>query len=147
LARAGRKVCVLERGKEFQTGEYPDKLTAALEQVQVHSPDADIGSRTGLYDFRWDDDINVVVGCCLGGTSLVNANVSVRAAPWVFKDLVWPAEIRKEALRLGTDAATPPGPGDGTETLLEKGYDLAEEMLKPVPYPEGKFPKLPKQEA
>ena len=29
LARAGQQVCVLERGREFQNGEYPDTETEA----------------------------------------------------------------------------------------------------------------------
>src|ERR1035438_9062751 len=30
LARAGQQVCVLERGREFQNGEYPDTEAEAL---------------------------------------------------------------------------------------------------------------------
>ena len=86
LARAGQEVCVLERGKEFQPGEYPNTDAAALGEMQADLPDTHIGSRTGLYDLRVNQDINVFVGCGLGGTSLVNANVSLRAEPRVFDD-------------------------------------------------------------
>ena len=81
LARAGQQVCVLERGMEFQPGEYPNTLPEVLSQAQVDTPGAFLGSRTGLYDMRINDDINVFCGCGLGGTSLVNANVSLPAEP------------------------------------------------------------------
>lgn len=133
LARAGQRVCVLERGKEFQPGEYPDTLPEAIKEMQADLPDRHIGPHTGLYDLRVNDNINVFVGCGLGGTSLINANVSLRAEPRVFDDQRWPGAIREEAAKK-------------TDTALEKGYRHAEEMLKPVPYP-GSFPSLAKLEA
>ncbi len=101
--------------------------------MQADLPDRHIGPHTGLYDLRVNDNINVFVGCGLGGTSLINANVSLRAEPRVFDDPRWPRAIREEAAKR-------------TDTLLEKGYRHAEEMLKPVPYP-GSFPSLAKLEA
>lgn len=129
LARAGQQVCILERGKEFQPGEYPNTQTKALAEMQVDSPQHHLGSCTGLYDFHVNKDINVFVGCGLGGTSLVNANVSLQAEPRVFEDLRWPKELREDV-----------------GTLLAEGYHRAEEMLKPTPYPES-FPPLPKLQA
>ncbi len=120
LARAGRQVCLLERGKEFQPGEYPDTGPEALKEMQIDSPDCHVGPRTGLYDMRVNDDLNVFMGCGLGGTSLVNANVSLRADERVFDDSCWP-----EALR-----------GD-LATHLEDGYRRAEEMLKPTLLPDS----------
>ena len=128
MARAGQQVCVLERGKEFQPGEYPDTQLAAASEMQTDLPAGHIGSRTGLYDMRVNDGINVFLGCGLGGTSLVNANVSLRAEPRVFDDPRWPQEVRDDYPR------------------LEEGYRRAEEMLKPTPYPEH-FPPLRKLEA
>ncbi|HET7057839.1 MAG TPA: GMC oxidoreductase [Nitrospiraceae bacterium] len=126
LARAGQHVCVLERGKEFQPGEYPDTETEAVCEMQAHTPQGHIGPRTGLYDFHLGGDINAFVGCGLGGTSLVNANVSLRAEPRVFEDPRWPQSLRADL-----------------HTLLEDGYRRAEDMLKPMPYPND-FPALPK---
>ena len=50
LARAGQRVCVVERGKEFQPGEYPDTLPEAIKEMQADLPDRHIGPHTGLYD-------------------------------------------------------------------------------------------------
>jgi cholesterol oxidase len=120
LARAGRQVCLLERGKELQPGEYPDTGPEALAEMQFDFPHQHVGLRTGLYDFRVNDDLNVFLGCGLGGTSLVNANVSLRADPRVFADPRWPEALRAD---LGT--------------LMEDGYRRAEEMLKPMPLPDS----------
>jgi cholesterol oxidase len=129
LARAGQQVCLLERGKEFQPGEYPNNEVKALGEIQVDLPTKRIGSCTGLYDFHVNKDINIFVGCGLGGTSLVNANVSLQAEPRVFADQRWPQELR-----------------DDVKTLLAEGYRRAEEMLKPTAYPQD-FPPLPKLDA
>jgi len=128
MARAGQQVCVLERGKEFQPGEYPRTEREALPEMQTDLPDGHVGSRTGLYDLHVNKDVNVFVGCGLGGTSLVNANVALRAEPRVFDDPRWPAALRAD---LGT--------------LIEQGYAHAEEMLKPTPLPPGIA--LPKSQA
>jgi cholesterol oxidase len=127
MARAGRNVCVLERGKEFQPGEYPDTEPTALGETQVHLADGKhAGDRTGLYDLHQNTDISVLVGCGLGGTSLLNANVSLEAEPRVFDDPRWPVEVIQDL-----------------PTLVAKGYERAREMLKPVAYPDNQ-PPLPK---
>ncbi len=130
LARAGQEVAVLERGKEFQPGEYPGTEIAAVAEMQASTPDGLAGSRTGLYEFNVNPDINVFKGCGLGGTSLVNANVALRAEPRVFEDSRWPKALK-----------------DDLKTRVEEGYQRAEEMLKPEPYPASGFPTLPKLQA
>ena len=78
IARAGQDVCVLERGKELHPGEYPDSALTAWREAQVGTPAGHHGPATAMFDFRVGPDITVLVGCGLGGTSLVNANVSTR---------------------------------------------------------------------
>lgn len=132
LSRLGKKVCLLERGKEYLTGEFPDSQTKALPHLQIHHGTTHIGSKTGLYDFWFNKDISVIKGCGLGGTSLINANVSMRPESWVFEDNAFPKEVREEA--------------KNKESNLEKGYQLATQMLRPRSYPK-KFPALKKLEA
>ena len=129
LARAGRQVCLLERGRELQPGDYPDTELETLRDAQTDTPRAHLGSRTGLYDFRVNEHINVFQGCGLGGTSLVNANVSLPPEPRVMDDYRWPQAVR-----------------DDVAHGLADGFRRAEEMLKPTPYPSS-FPTLPKLEA
>lgn len=129
MARAGQQVCLLERGKELLPGEYPDTEFEALQEFQVDTPKGRRGSETDLFDLRVNDDINVVIGSGLGGTSLINANVAVRPEDRVFEDPRWPQAFRNDL-----------------KTGVEEGYQYAEAMLKPNPYPLG-APKLPKLSA
>ncbi|WP_078124918.1 alpha/beta fold hydrolase [Leptospira alexanderi] len=130
LSRAGIEVCLLERGREIRPGEFPNKEISAFEEVQANYEDKHIGSKSGLFDFHFNKDINVLVGCGLGGTSLINANVSLRAVPEVFQDPAWPQIIRKEASQHGMDPY----------------YSRAEEMLRPNVLP-NEYRNLAKYEA
>ncbi len=129
LARAGQKVCVLERGREILPGEYPQTPAEAASEMRLDTPRFTLGCKTGLYDFHLDSDLSVLRGCGLGGTSLINAGVSMRPEPGVFHDGRWPKEIRRVPYE-----------------ALDPYFRLAEEMLEPVPYPDG-FPNLQKLEA
>ena len=131
MARAGKKVCLLERGKEFQPGDYPKSEFGAAKEMQFDFPKEHKGPETGLYDFRVNDDIHVAVGCGLGGTSLMNASVSVLPEPRVFKDKCWPEEIRNDM------------------QSFNEGVKRAQEMLNPMEYPEEEkgYQKLSKLEA
>lgn len=120
MARCGKKVCLLEKGKEFLPGEFPQHLTQAAKEMQVNLPGSHIGSKNGLYEFVVGEGINVFKGCGLGGTSLVNANVSIVPEDRVFEDECWPSQIRTNM------------------DSLREGMDRAREMLMPTPYPEGK---------
>ncbi|MEK7793780.1 MAG: alpha/beta fold hydrolase, partial [Candidatus Hydrogenedentota bacterium] len=120
---------MLERGREFLPGEYPNTQIEAVRDLQTDLPGEHVGSRTGLYDFRINKDINVFLGCGLGGTSLVNANVSLPPEKRVFDDSRWPAEIHADY-----------------DTLLADGFARAREMLKPQPYP-STWPALAKLQA
>jgi len=119
MARAGKRVCVLERGREIVPGEYPDTPLEAAGEMQARAEGGkQIGSRTALFDFRYNKDINVLLGCGLGGTSLINANVSISPDPRVFEDSRWPQGIKNDA-----------------DTLLKSGYARAQAMLQPLPFP------------
>ena len=72
----------------------------------------------GLFDMRQNDEISVLQGCGLGGTSLINANVSLRAEDWVWEDEAWPEAIRSYRA-----------------SDVEAGRKRAESMLRPQPYP------------
>jgi cholesterol oxidase len=126
LSRAGQSVCVIEKGKEFLTGEFPSRLPELRRELQLNGSKMRSGSRTGLFDFRLGADIHVLVGCGLGGGSLINAGVALKPDPRVFTDSVWPEEVT----------------GDG---LLELGFGRAASMLRPARY--GKTTELTKYRA
>lgn len=129
LARAGQSVCLLERGREIQPGEYPDTELEASREMRLDTPLGPPTSPLGMFNFHVNEDMNALVGCGLGGTSLINANVALEAVPAVFDDPVWPEALRRDL-----------------PTRIAAGYERARAMLRPRPYPED-YPPLPKLQA
>ena len=106
LARAGKRVAVLERGREFVTGEFPSRFPDLRGEMQLTGKRMRIGSATGLYDVRFGEDMHVLIGCGLGGGSLINAGVALRPDPRMFRDAVWPQEVTSDGLLYEFDYAT-----------------------------------------
>lgn len=129
LARAGQEVCLLERGREIQPGQFPNSEVEMAQESQVNFPDKHVGSRMALSEYYINDEMTILTGCGLGGTSLINGNVAVRTDPRIFEHPRWPQAFR-----------------DDVPTLLAEGYERAEAMLGATPYPDH-FPLLPKYEA
>ena len=132
MARAGREVCLLERGREFMAGEFPETQLEGLAQVQYNTADAQLGSPLALLEVHVNPDVNAVVGCGLGGTSLINANVALEPDDRLWQDPRWPAAVRDDV--------------DGRK----EGYQRARDMLQPSSVPEptpGGYKPLPKLDA
>lgn len=126
LARAGQQVCLLERGREVLPGEYPRTETEFVKEVEVHfDPEGggDVGNPSGMFELHRGGEVCVVTGRGLGGTSLINASVSLRPDPRVFLDPRWPQALREDV-----------------EGRLEDGFTQAEHMLRPTPYPKSAPP-------
>jgi cholesterol oxidase len=118
LSRMGLKVCVFERGSERVPGEFPETLGEASDEFQIDLPFKHIGSKAALFDMHVNSDVSVLVGCGLGGTSLINGNVMLIPDRKVFDNKDWPEEIRQDF-----------------DTSLKEGYDRASLMIQPVSYP------------
>lgn len=116
LARAGKRVAVLERGREVLTGEFPARFPDLKNEMQIRGRKLSSGPETALYDVRIGEDMHVLVGCGLGGGSLVNAGVALRPDARVFADEVWPGQIRQDG-------------------LLDEGFRRAELWLAPASDP------------
>jgi cholesterol oxidase len=125
LAIAGRSVCVLERGRELRPGAYPASFVAALRNLQLDVPPQSLFSPTALFDLRLNGDLKVLVGCGLGGTSLINANVVLAPDDDLFTKEPWPERIRKEARR----------------GALKRHFARAEETLNPSEFPFDQYPR------
>lgn len=128
LARAGQDVCLLERGRELSPGDFPDTGAEAGKEIQIDAPGRHTGQAMALMDLRVNSEINVLVGCGLGGTSLINAAICLRAEDRLFDEDSWPEAIRAD------------------HAGIEAGYSRAEEMLRPNAYPEG-LPEVAKLKA
>ncbi|GAA4354212.1 hypothetical protein GCM10023165_45210 [Variovorax defluvii] len=128
LARAGQSVCVLERGREILPGAFPNDMATARADMQIDGARGRLGPADGLYNLHLNDDMLAMVGCGLGGTSLINANVALEIDPRLFEATPWPAEFRRDP------------------ALLDPYVARARQMLDPSPYPEDSpdFPPLNK---
>lgn len=131
MSRCGQSVCLLEKGKEFLPGEFPQTLFQASSEMNFVGGKSVNLEKNGLYEFTMGNGINVFKGCGLGGTSLVNANVSIEPEARVMEDAAWPVALREDM------------------DSFKMGIKRAWEMLKPNPYPENKngYPKLEKTAA
>jgi cholesterol oxidase len=117
MAEQGLRVCVLERGRRFGPGDYPDRPEQA--PLAFWHPVLNPG---GMLDLRLMKDLTVITAAGVGGGSLVYANVQLRAPAAVFEEPPWPAAI--------------------TRAELDRYYDRTEEALEPRTTPEE--PELPK---
>lgn len=119
FAQAGLRVAVLERGREYQPGEFPNDIAELPGHLRLDRAGHAGPGRTsgGLFDLRLHRGVTVLLGNGLGGGSLINANVALRADPQVFQDPRWP--------RAFGEAYDP----------LDAWYTRAEDMLGVSPYP------------
>src|SRR5436305_977513 len=117
MAEQGMRVCVLERGRRFGPGDYPDRPEQA--PLAFWHPLLNPG---GMLDLRLMKDLAVITAAGVGGGSLVYANVQLRAPADVFEEPAWPEAI------------------DRAE--LDPWYDLTEDALQPVATPDD--PPIPK---
>ena len=85
-------ICILERGKEWEPGNFPESLGDVLGATRSSV------NPLGLYELLNYPDISVIKGCGLGGTSLINANVAIVPDREVFEQFHWPSAITYDAL-------------------------------------------------
>ncbi len=120
MAEQGFKVCVLERGRRFGPGDFPDRPEQA--PLAFWHPVLNPG---GMLDLRLMKDLAVITAAGVGGGSLVYANVQLRAPASVFEEAPWPDAI--------------------TAAVLSRYYERTEEALEPRETPAT--PELPKVRA
>src|SRR5882724_7395923 len=90
LAAGGARVVMLERGPRLQSDEFTQSLQ--------------IGGYTRIIDYVRGTGIDVTVGNCVGGSSVVYYAASLRAPSFVFERQgtlgrrLWPASITRRTL-------------------------------------------------
>lgn len=97
------QLAVLERGKEYQPGDYPSTMAEAAREIK--NPLQPLG----MYDFTFSADMDALVANALGGGSNIYANVILEPWPEVFntcmdpsnpsKSRCWPQVINYAALQ------------------------------------------------
>ncbi|HEV3458295.1 MAG TPA: FAD-dependent oxidoreductase [Thermoanaerobaculia bacterium] len=103
LAKAGKKVAILEQGKEYPTGRNEYEATGQ-------------GTATIRHGHFWVDigaGMDVIRGIGVGGGSLHYFGVRLRTHPEIFEHPRWPRSINRK--------------------VLDPYYDLAAEMLPASP--------------
>ena len=100
LAEAGRSVAVFERGREHPPSSFPERAGELLAEVQarvdVDGVTTQVGSRLGLFDVRVHQGLSAIVGCGVGGTSLINASVFCAPDDALWSDARWPEALRAD---------------------------------------------------
>jgi cholesterol oxidase len=116
LAEAGRRVCVLERGRAYPPGSFPRKPHEM--RANFWDPAQGLHGLFNAWSFR---GIEAIVSAGLGGGSLIYANVLIRKDErWFVAD----EDPRSGAERWPIDRAA-----------LDPHYDRVERMLGATPYP------------
>ncbi|MGE5453086.1 MAG: alpha/beta fold hydrolase [Acidobacteriota bacterium] len=96
------RVWLLERGRAYRPGDFPDRLASLAGHVRVSTPQLDTprGNRMGLFDVRLGPDMQAVLGNGLGGGSLINAGVMLWPSDEVMQAACWPEAIRQDPAAL-----------------------------------------------
>lgn len=102
LAAAGKKVLLLEAGPYVRSSEFNENYADMFERLFV-----DKARQTNI-----DGDISILQGACLGGSTVVNATVSLRMPDWIVDK--WQSEYGVEGI---------------TSSVLASKYEIVEKRL------------------
>ncbi len=101
LAGPGVETWVVERGKEYALGEFPEDighLPGHLRMQRGASGKA-LGNAQALLNVQNFDEVAVLTGSGLGGGSLINAGVAFKPATKTFDQEHWPSVYRQGGAR------------------------------------------------
>ncbi len=91
------RICVIERGREWQPGTFPDTLAKLFGETRNLVAGPQKGQQNdplGLFNVIMGDEMNVLTGNGLGGGSLINASIALRPHHEVFQQERWPQALR-----------------------------------------------------
>lgn len=111
------EVAILERGKEWSPGDFPESLSEVKQEMRCET------QALGLFSYHPHREIDVLCGSGLGGTSLINAGVVIKPDPELFIQSAWPREIQR----------------DSRQGMLEKYFARVNSMLAVQTYDPQKF--------
>ena len=84
----GHRMCMLERGKEWIPGTFPDtfpKVSGNSRAVLAGPTKGQVVQPLGLFNIMMNDEVNILSGNGLGGGSLINASIALRPHKEVFQ--------------------------------------------------------------
>ena len=94
---AGHRLCVIERGKEWTPGTFPDtfaNVRGNARSVLAGPAKGQTVQPLGLFNLMMNDEINILSGSGLGGGSLINASIALRPHREVFEQQRWPDALK-----------------------------------------------------
>ena len=95
--RPGQRMAVVERGREWVPGTFPDRFPDLLDAARLKPTGLKKGqleNPLGLFNVQRFQEIAVLSGSGLGGGSLINASVAYRPDRDVFCQAAWPVPLR-----------------------------------------------------
>lgn len=98
--RTDQRICILERGKEWVPGTFPDTFANVSGKSRANIAGPTRGQATqplGLFNIMFNDEVNVLNGSGLGGGSLINASIALKPDAEVFHQSKWPNALRDMA--------------------------------------------------
>ncbi|MEM7456432.1 MAG: GMC family oxidoreductase N-terminal domain-containing protein [Planctomycetota bacterium] len=94
--RDEHRICILERGKEWIPGTFPDtasEIFGPQQRNMMAGPSkGSLNNPLGLFNIMMNDEVNILGGNGLGGSSLINASIALRPHHEVFQRN-WPAAL------------------------------------------------------
>jgi len=96
-AMPGTRIAMLERGREWVPGTFPDVLKDVTDNSRLKlfgRHQRDLSNPTGLFNVLQCEEIAILSGSGLGGSSLINASVAIRPDHEVFLQTQWPVALR-----------------------------------------------------
>lgn len=94
--RPDLRICMLERGKEWIPGTFPDafpNIIANTRNVMAGPTKGQMVQPLGLFNIQFNDEVNILAGNGLGGGSLINASIALRPHREVFQKQRWPMAL------------------------------------------------------
>ena len=99
--KKGKRLGIIERGKEWIPGNFPDNLKGMRAESRFELLGKNAKKMTnplGLLNQTQNEEVNVLSGNGLGGSSLINANVAIRPDREVFNIPEWPEALRNRSV-------------------------------------------------
>jgi cholesterol oxidase len=91
------RIAIVERGREWVPGTFPDRLPDVLDESRLNllgPKKGKVNKATGLFNVEQFEELTVLSGSGLGGSSLINASVAIRPDREVFEQEVWPRALQ-----------------------------------------------------
>jgi cholesterol oxidase len=121
-------ICVLERGKEWSPGAFPDNLPGLYREMRSAA------NPTGLFNLSAYGPVSILQASGVGGGSLIDGGVASVPEPAVWAHAAWPRALRNdhESGRLGMfyeraravlgSAPYPPAASEGRGRALARSF-------------------------